>query len=170
MGSSQARMSIAVLAASALASSAPAVAATPPEPPPDTPSISQYVPTPPPPDTPSISQYVEQVPTSHGGSSPGVGKAQTRALPPVVANRLRSHRDVTSQKLKKVATSTAYGAPQQTLSKSASGDGAANPPNALSAAVSSVNDLGGGHVAWLLVAIVLVTTVMVWSAVRLRER
>jgi hypothetical protein len=146
-------MSSVVAGVSALAFSAVAVAATPP---------------PPPPDTPSISQYVEQVPTSHGGSSLGVGKTRTRSLPPDVAHRLRSDPDAVSQQLEKVATSSAYGAPQQTLSKSAGGDVAPNASNALSAAVGAVNDSGDSHLVWLLLGLVFVTTASVWSAVRSR--
>jgi hypothetical protein len=144
-----------IAATGALTFPAAAFAATPP---------------PPPPDTPSISQYVEQVPTSRGGSSPGVGNAQTSSLPPNVAKRLRSQHDSLSQQLEKAATSSEYGAPQQTLPKPAGGDAALNASNALSAAVSAVNDSGDSHVVWLLLALVLVTTAMVWSAVRLRTR
>jgi hypothetical protein len=156
MGSPKSQISMVIAAVVALVFPAAAVAATPPPPPP--------------PDTPSISQYVEQVPTSRGGWSLGVGKAHARALPPKVSNRLRAHRDPVSQQLEKVATSSGYGAPQRTLPKAAGGNAAPKASNALSAAVSAVSDSGDSHVVWLLLALVFVTTAMVWSAARLRAR
>ena len=154
MGSPKSQISMVIAAVVALVFPAAAVAATPP---------------PPPPDTPSISQYVEQVPTSRGGWSLGVGKAHARALPPKVSNRLRAHRDPVSQQLEKVATSSGYGAPQKTLPKPAGRD-AEPQANALSAAVSAVSDSSDSHVVSLLLALVFVTTAMVWSAARLRAR
>jgi hypothetical protein len=124
----------------------------------------------PPPDTPSINQYVEQVPTSRGGSSPAVGKAKVRTLPTQVAANLRAHPDHVTKQLKKVATSSTYGAPQHVLSKPAKGGTEPESSNALSAAVSAVNDSGDSHLIWLLLAVVLVTIAMVWAAARPRPR
>jgi hypothetical protein len=149
------RISVVLAAALALALPDAAVAAEPP---------------PPPPDTPSISQYVEQVPTSRGGSSPAVGKAKVRTLPTHVAANLRAHPDQVTKKLKKVATSSTYGAPQRVLSKPAKGRAEPESSNALSAAVSAINDSGDGHLIWLLLTVVFVTIAMVWAAARPRPR
>jgi hypothetical protein len=154
MGSYMSRILVVLAAALALALPNAAVAAEPP---------------PPPPDTPSISQYVEQVPTSRGGSSPSVGKATLKALPTQVAANLRAHPDQVTKRLKKVATSSTYGAPQRVLRKPARGI-EPKSSNPLSAAVSAVNDSGDGHVIWLLLSVVSVTIAMVWAAARPRPR
>ena len=124
----------------------------------------------PPSDTPSIDQYVEQVPTSRGGSSPAVGKAKVQTLPTHVAANLPAHPDQVTKQLKKVATSSTYGAPQRVLSKPAKGRAEPESSNALSAAVNAVNDSGDGNVIWLLLAVVSVTVAMVWAAARPRPR
>lgn len=171
MGSSISRISIVPAVALALALPNAALAADTPPPPPDTPDAAVAAePPPPPPDTPSISQYVEQVPTSRGGSSPAVGKVKVRALPTQVAANLRAHPDRVTRRLKKVATSSTYGAPQRVLPKPARERVEPKSSNALSAAVSAVSDSGDSHVVWLLLGLVFVTTAMVWSAVRLRAR
>jgi hypothetical protein len=125
---------------------------------------------PPPPDTPSISQYVEQVPTSRGGSSPTVGKAKVRALPTPVATTLRAHPDHVTKRLEKVATSSTYGAPQRVLPTPEKESVEPNASNALSAAVSAVDDSGDGHLIWLLFTVVFVTIAIVWAAARTRPR
>jgi hypothetical protein len=127
-------------------------------------------PPPPPPDTPSIDQYVEQVPTSRGGSSPGVGHTQSKPLPPHVSARLHKANDSVSKDLEKVSTSSSYGTPQRILPKPVSSSDESERSNPFSAAVSAVSDSGDSHVVSLLVAVVLVTTAMVWSALRLRGR
>jgi hypothetical protein len=155
MGSYMSRIAVVLAAALALALPKAAVAAEPP---------------PPPPDTPSISQYVEQVPTSRGSSSPNVGKATAQALPTQVEANLRAHPDQVTKRLQKVATSSTYGAPQRVLPKPARGRAEPESSNALSAAVSAVNDSGDGHLIWLLLAVVSVTIAMVWAAARPRSR
>jgi hypothetical protein len=155
MGSSKPQISMAIVSLVSLVFPAAVIAATPPQPPPD---------------TPSISQYVEQVPTSGGGSSPGVGNSHAGALPPKVANTLRSRHDPVSQQLEKVATSSGYGAPQRVLPKAVGDNAGPEASNALSAAVSAVSDSGGSHVIWLLLALVFVTIAMVWAAARPRSR
>jgi hypothetical protein len=135
------------------------------------PAASSSTPPPaPPPDTPSISQYVEQIPTSHGSSSPGVGRAQSKPLPPRVSVRLHKKHDRVSTQLEKVATSSSYGTPQRILPKPINSSGESDRSNALSAVVSAVSDSGDSHVITLLLAVVFVTTAMVWTALRLRGR
>jgi hypothetical protein len=114
-----------------------------------------------PPPTPSIAQYVETVPTSQGGASAGAGKRQA-SLPPAVEKELSARPDATTRLLQSIATSSAYGAPQQDLSRPAD----ANAQNPLSAAVSAATDSSDSHVFWLLGAVIFVTTAMIWATAR----
>jgi hypothetical protein len=151
-------------------------------------------PPPPPPGTPSIGQYVETVPTSNGGAAAGAGRKHAK-LPPKVAKAVRAHPDAVTKRLESVATSSAYGAPQRDLtpqgeakaagSNSGNSGPAGQQPktpasqqpktpapkapkaaNPLSAAVSAVGDSGDSHVFWLLGAVIVVTTAMVWATAR----
>ena len=162
------------------------------------PAFADETPPPVPPETPSIDQYVETVPTSHGGTSAGIGKPRAKPLPHRITAKIHARSDAVTKSLEVVATSSAYGAPQRDLSRPAktstkqrdlSRPGktsrkqreerrerpSANPArpsaepkaaNALSAAVSAVSDSGDSHVFWLLAAVVVVTTVMVWATAR----
>ena len=77
-----------------------------------------------------------------------------------------------TQLLKAVATSSSYGAPQHELSAPTKNERAAkaarpaNDSNALHAAVGSVSGSGDNHIYWLLAAMIVVTTTMVWAAAR----
>jgi hypothetical protein len=147
------------------------------------PAFADDTPPPVPPETPSIDQYVETVPTSHGGTSAGIGKPRAKPLPHRIAAKIRARSDAVTKNLEVVATSSAYGAPQSDLSRPAKTSRqrekpSANPArpsaepkaaNALSAAVSAVSDSGDSHVFWLLAAIIVVTTAMVWATAR-RQR
>jgi hypothetical protein len=180
MGSVKYQIAALAAGAFALAFSAPALADEPP---------------PPVPPTPSIDQYVETVPTSQGGSSAGVGKPHAKPLPHRVTKKLRARRDAVTKRLQAVATSSIYGAPQQDLSrptktKASRPKTSANRPktsatrrpmpaekpvprptepkaaNPLSAAISAVSDSSDSHVFWLLGAMIIVTTAMVWATAR----
>jgi hypothetical protein len=118
---------------------------------------------PPPPGTPSIGQYVETVPTAKGGSTAGVGTAQSKKLPPDVERRLRSLPPAVAKRLRAIATSSAYGAPQQSASSTGNAPNAADP---LSAAVNAVSGSSDTHIFWLLGAVIFVTTAMVWATAR----
>jgi hypothetical protein len=107
----------------------------------------------PPPGTPSIGQYVETVP------------AQSKRLPPAVMKRLGALPPALAKRLEAIATSSTYGAPQGTSPNVASPT-AANP---VSAAVNAVSGAGDVRVFWLLGAVILVTTAMVWATAR-RQR
>jgi hypothetical protein len=120
----------------------------------------------PPPGTPSISQYVETVPTSTGGSSPGAAKRHISPLPQRIASNLRRQDDQIAKRLETVATSSDYGAPQRSLPTTPGY--AQTHANALSAAVSAVSDSGDSHLLWLLAAVLVVTTTMVWSTTQRR--
>jgi hypothetical protein len=167
MGSLRSQLALLCASAVALIAVAPALAEDPPPPTP--------------PATPSIDQYVETVPTSNGGVSPGVGKPRTKSLPHRVSARLHARPDAVTKRLEAIATSSVYGAPQRDLSpprgsatrrtapaNSSAGPKAANPKaaNPLSAAVSAVSDSGDSHVFWLVAALIVVTTTMVWASAR----
>jgi hypothetical protein len=172
MGSLRSQLTLLCASAVALIAVAPALAEDPPPPTP--------------PATPSIDQYVETVPTSNGGVSPGVGKPRTKSLPHRVSARLNARPDAVTKRLEAIATSSVYGAPQRDLSpprgsatqrtapaNSSAGPKAANPKaanpkaaNPLSAAVSAVSDSGDSHVFWLVAALIVMTTTMVWASAR----
>jgi hypothetical protein len=149
------------------------------------PAFADETPPPVPPETPSIDQYVETVPTSHGGASAGIGKPRAKPLPHRITAKIHARSDAVTKSLEAVATSSAYGAPQRDLSRPAKTSRkqreehrerpSANPArpsaepkaaNALSAAVSAVSDSGDSHVFWLLAAVIVVTTAMVWATAR----
>ncbi len=143
------------------------------------PAFAEEPPPPVPPGTPSIDQYVETVPTSQGGISAGVGKPRGKPLPHRIAAKIHARPDAVTRRLETVATSSAYGAPQRDLSRPAktSREQRAKPSasttpaqpkaaNPLSAAVSAVSDSGDSHVFWLLAAVIVVTTTMVWATAR----
>jgi hypothetical protein len=128
---------------------------------------------PPPPPPPSISQYVESVPTATGGQSRAATKPRSKLLAPAVARRLRNSGSTVAKDLNRIATSSTYGAPQRKLTppapKSAStpsSHGRIHGSNAVSAAVSAVSDSGDSHMYWLLGALIVITTSMVWAAGR----
>jgi hypothetical protein len=74
---------------------------------------------PPPPEGPAISQYVETIPSGAGGQAVGVGKSRTKPLPKHAAKKLAKKTTPLAPKLRSVATSSSYGAPQRTLPRRA---------------------------------------------------
>jgi hypothetical protein len=77
--------------------------------------------------------------------------------------------------LETASTSSTYGAPQHTLSPSATkntqstkkneqGTKPSSEANPLAAAVGAVSGSGDSHIYWLLAAMIVVTTTMVWAA------
>src|SRR5262249_4668221 len=127
---------------------------------------------PPPPPPPSISQYVESVPTATGGASRAVTKPHAKPLAPAVARRLRNSDNPVVKDLNTIATSSTYGAPQHKLTSPAPKPTSVpshrdiHGSTALTAAVSAVSDSGDSHVYWLLAAVIVITTSMVWAAGR----
>src|SRR5262245_25375144 len=69
----------------------------------------------PPQDASSITQYVEAVPTAGGGQAVGVGATRSKQLPPRIERQLDQEAGASAGALRKVATSSAYGAPQKRL-------------------------------------------------------
>jgi hypothetical protein len=134
----------------------------------------------PPPGTPSIDQYVETVPSSTGGWSAWTGSAHSKPLRPAVTKHLRRDPGRLAHQLEAVATSSSYGAPQQKLSGPANKDKKRNKnekaaakleeSSRIGAAFGAVSDSGDSHIYWLLAAILVVTTMMAWAAVRRTAR
>jgi hypothetical protein len=127
----------------------------------------------PPPPPPSIDQYVESVPSATGGASRAVTKPQRKPLAPAVARHLRNSGSAVAKDLKVIATSSVYGAPQRKLTLPArnssgtpTGRGTTLSGSPLTAAVSAVSDSGDSHVYWLLGALIVITTLVVWAAGR----
>jgi hypothetical protein len=75
---------------------------------------------------------------------------------------VRKQLDPTAKRLEAVATSSDYGAPQRNLPSTPGYS--KTPENALAAAVSAVSDSGDSRFFWLLAAVLVVTTTMVWSS------
>jgi hypothetical protein len=148
MGSARSHVALSAVGVVALACSVPAFA------------VDRPPPVPPP--TPSIAQYVETVPTSQGGATAGSSKRNANSLPPAVTKKLNAHPDAVTKRLESIATSSAYGAPQEGLSRPAE----SNAQNPVSAAVSAATDSSDSHVFWLLGAVIVVTTAMVWATAR----
>jgi hypothetical protein len=63
----------------------------------------------------AVAQYVEQIPTSSGSKATGVGKVHTKPLAAKVKKKLQAEAGKDAPLLEQVATSSAYGAPQQTV-------------------------------------------------------
>jgi hypothetical protein len=82
---------------------------------------------PPPPEGPAISQYVETIPSGAGGQAVGVGKSRTKPLPKHAAKKLAKKTTPLAPKLQSIATSSSYGAPQQTLPRRAPAPTRAKP-------------------------------------------
>jgi hypothetical protein len=116
----------------------------------------------PPPGTPSIGQYVETVPTARGGATAGVGGTQAGQLSPAVARRLDAMNDPIARRLKAIATSSAYGAPQE----GSSSTGTASAAGPFSAAITAVSGSSDTRIFWLLGAVIAVTTAMLWATAR----
>jgi hypothetical protein len=81
----------------------------------------------PPPGGPAISQYVETVPSGTGGRAVGVGRSRSTPLPKKAEKKLGQRTTPLAPKLRSIATSSSYGAPQQTLPRSAKPARASRP-------------------------------------------
>jgi hypothetical protein len=68
-----------------------------------------------PPGGPAINQYVETVPSGGGGHAVGVGQWHRVGLPKKAQKKLNREATPLAPKLRSIATSSDYGAPQQTL-------------------------------------------------------
>ena len=60
----------------------------------------------------AVSQYVEMVPTASGDEAVGVGAPTTTRLPPPVSRRIDTDAGEEAAGLRKVVTSSSYGAPR----------------------------------------------------------
>ncbi len=129
----------------------------------------------------AVSQYVEQIPTSSGPQATGIGKERFNPLPRGAKAKLVQQGGKDAALLEKIATSSAYGAPQGTPGRSGSkgpgaggvavvtGDnprdlGDASTSEALSAAVSVVTDGSDRRLIGLLIVMLLITAAALGSA------
>lgn len=69
----------------------------------------------PPPAPSAVAQYVEMIPTGEGGKAVGVGKTASKPLAPPIARQVKAQAGSAGSLLTRVATSSAYGAPQSKL-------------------------------------------------------
>jgi hypothetical protein len=139
-----------LVAAAALFAAAPAAGQNPPQEPPS--GVS------------SIDQYVEQIPTSRGSRVAGVGSGKGEPLAPEVRRRLREEGGPDAEALEQIATSLAYGAPEQPLRRRATKETPVRPEDdeptlagALSAAVSAPGE-GGEWRLGVLAGVLFATT------------
>ena len=130
----------------------------------------------------AVSQYVEQIPTSSGPQATGVGKETFKPLPKRAKAKLVRQGGEDAALLEKIATSSAYGAPQATKKKGGKDDdpgaggaavvirddprdlGDASTSEALSAAVSVVTDGSDKRLLGLLIVMLLITATALASA------
>lgn len=134
----------------------------------------------------AVSQYVEHIPTSSGPQATGIGKERFKPLPRRAKAKLVQQGGEDAALLEKIATSSAYGAPQGTLGKGKKGGkdkddpgaggaavvtrddprdlGDASTSEALSAAVSVVTDGSDKRLLGLLVVMLLITAAALASA------
>jgi len=133
----------------------------------------------------AVSQYVEQIPTSSGPQATGIGKETFKPLPRRAKAKLVRQGGEDAPLLEKIATSSAYGAPQATKKKGGKGGkdddpgagapavvirddprdlGDASTSEALSAAVSVVTDGSDKRLLGLLIVMLLITATALASA------
>lgn len=122
----------------------------------------------------STDQYTETVPTAGGGSAPTASEEQTSSLPPSVVDDI-DQAGPDARALKRVATSSLYGAPRTAGAREA-GDpespaAASAQPSALSAGASAVTDEGEGlRLVGLLVVMVLTGAIAFFAGMRRHRR
>jgi hypothetical protein len=120
-----------------------------------------------------VDQYIEEVPTAGGSTPSGRGEEEpaaggSAALPPSVLAEIESQAGSDAAKLNDIATSVAYGAPQNvggsldpTTSQFASGSA-----GAIAATGSAFEGEGGGRLGGLLLAMTVIGAVAGALAVR----
>jgi hypothetical protein len=110
-------------------------------------------------DDAAVDEYAEIVPTGEGEAPPANKEEESQPLPASVAQQVESEGGTDAPILKRVATSSRYGAPQRSVREAGGGLGGGASdlsPSAVSTAVSLVTDGGsGGRLAGLLVVMLL---------------
>ena len=114
-------------------------------------------PPPPPEDVPAVSAYVELVPTSRGSRSPRAGENESRTLPPAIEARITREGGSDAAGLKKVATSSAYGAPQARKGVTREAEVEPTDESSLGAAVTVVTDAGDDRLLALGLVLIALT-------------
>jgi hypothetical protein len=101
-----------------------------------------------------VAQYVETVPAGGGASAQGVGKAATRGISARLRARIDAHGGSDAAALKRLVTSSVYGAPRQSLSPNT---GRAQQPAATRTAPVLASSSGTGGLRWLGIALAVLT-------------
>jgi hypothetical protein len=137
------------------------------------------------PPAPGIAQYVEDIPTASGprpagaraarpgsGGEGGTGAAGDAAgpasLPAPVLAQVEEEGGEDAEQLKDIATSPAFGAPQDPPSATGTPGGNADGPNALGATADAV--ASGGSGVKLLLVLVTATTLVVGAGAVVKRR
>ena len=124
-------------------------------------------------DQSAVAQYRESIPTSSGPDLTGTAGARTRPLPaPVHATITREAGQSAGRRLVKVATSSAYGAPQDRLPETSAGahpDGAGVSSPIVAAPGRLIASAGRSRLLGLLVVLVAVSAGAAVAAARGRR-
>jgi hypothetical protein len=115
------------------------------------------------PEAPSISQYVEDVPTASGAAPAAPSSRPGGVLPSRIRERIAREGGADAKQLEELATSSGFGAPQQ----SRAGDGStadSASPGSLSAAASALDDQDGGELSRILIVMLAITIAGVLAA------
>ena len=105
-------------------------------------------------DLPAADQYVESVPSSSGPHAPSGNHGPSGTLPARASARLRARGGSQATELRQIATSRELGAPVKRLRGHSN-----SSPSVPSAVTSAVND-DGANLLWLLIVLLVSTSVV----------
>jgi hypothetical protein len=106
----------------------------------------------------AVDEYAEIVPTGEGEAAPANKEEESRPLPASIVQQVESEGGADAPILKRVATSSVYGAPQRSVREAGVGSGGASDvsPSTVSTVVGLVTDGGsGGRFGGLLIVMLL---------------
>ena len=110
-------------------------------------------------DDAAVDEYAEIVPTGEGKAPPANKEEESQPLPASVVQQVENEGGTDALILKRVATSSLYGAPQRSIREAGGvvdSEGSDASPSTVSTAISLVTDGGsGGRLAGLLVVMLL---------------
>ncbi|MEO8289685.1 MAG: hypothetical protein ABI649_01655 [Gaiellaceae bacterium] len=122
---------------------------------------------------PLVDQYTEQIPTADGPKHSGGGGAATNGggtLPPGVQAQIKSEGGKDAKKLKELATSPAFGAPETSARLPEGAGRDLQPESALSAAITAISDGSDGRLVGLFVALLAIAAAALGVAAARRQR